>query len=1149
MRRNLRLNIDIICLLLLLAFGAQAINAQDSTQNPVEIIDLGILGESDIRQCINHAPQFQWSLSDTSGNLQMEMLISQQADSGDSILWRSGVYGYSGCRFHFISLGALIDGGTYSFSIHLFSPDSSWSAEKLVSFTMNTPPTTPQIDLQKPPVFESIHLSFPIVHSDDLQILSSELFYNFQITGDSSGNDLQLDTLLSASIIQTNQNRIPVTIILPDNSTYYARIRSSDGVEYSRWSKAKSFHVNRINDIPDKFDLVFPVSGDTLFEVPTLTWRPAIDPDEQFGKGISRYVVEYSIDPSFKYLVKTAQTSPQFPNLSPGDFENHRTYHWKVTAIDHGDLKRTSNQSGSFTLNLGNLPPPVPVIISPRNGQILNPEQYIIWQFEDDPDKADRLSFCVIILNHDTKEPVFIEHLSDTLVDVSRFRLVSDFSVGYNNLVRYQLHRIDLNKLIDGHYYDVQLSVYDNWGGESSTIWDNTYFRYDDNMNKPPQQPLSGFFPDSAILKTQHPVFRWHAAYDSDVSDQLRYRVQISQNRLFTGTKFIFQDSPYNNIRIRLKTALLENAQYYWRVQSIDLEESKSPWSDVHTFRINRYNEPPAGPVKLTLPRDLMEIGPDDGFWWEAGSDPDPGDTISYIIEIDNSSKFRPPLISIRVPALQTATWPDTLTPPPSNGISVFLHEIPGKSRLKDNRMYYWRVFAEDKSRITGPPMKTPQRFIYNSQNDPPEAVTDGFSPSNGEIVKSQTPLISWNPARDPDFSDLQMSISYQLELSDGALFPESQTRIFTTNAGENFFRITDELIENAKWFYRVRAMDSHGALSKWSTINSFITNQIQEQPFPVSAGFLPKDSMIVDIPTPLISWTPTTDPDPEQSERDIYYILRYFLTEKPKKHYYGHSDLGVPGIQLSHLKEDVYYGYQVAAIDPDGGKSDWSTIQYFGVNASNNPPKYFQLLSPLFYEDSVRTDAQFMWQTTTDKDLASELKYILFYGTDSLFQKNTNEIVRSSENSAIVSYSPMGPLDRQTKYFWKVVAVDNSGKETWASNSDQNPFVFTTIGYRRHYDESAPTNYILHQNYPNPFNRITTIRYEVSEFGSVDVTIYDILGKRIKTLASGNHSPGVYESLWDGTDSYGASVPGGMYLCRMNARNYTSHKKVLLMK
>ncbi|MBU4446872.1 hypothetical protein KJ656_17610 [bacterium] len=147
MGRNLRLNIDIICLVLFLAFGVRTINTKDRSQNPVEIIDLGILGEFDTRQYINHAPKFQWSLSDTSGNLQMEMIISQLGDSGDSILWRSGTQEYGGNRFHFISLGALLDGNTYLFSIQLVSPDSGWSVEESISFTMNTAPTTPQIGL------------------------------------------------------------------------------------------------------------------------------------------------------------------------------------------------------------------------------------------------------------------------------------------------------------------------------------------------------------------------------------------------------------------------------------------------------------------------------------------------------------------------------------------------------------------------------------------------------------------------------------------------------------------------------------------------------------------------------------------------------------------------------------------------------------------------------------------------------------------------------------------------------------------------------------------------------------------------------------------------------------------------------------------
>jgi hypothetical protein len=129
-------------------------------------------------------------------------------------------------------------------------------------------------------------------------------------------------------------------------------------------------------------------------------------------------------------------------------------------------------------------------------------------------------------------------------------------------------------------------------------------------------------------------------------------------------------------------------------------------------------------------------------------------------------------------------------------------------------------------------------------------------------------------------------------------------------------------------------------------------------------------------------------------------------------------------------------------------------------------------------------------------------------------------------------------------------VAVDNRGHKIWGSNSNKKPFVFTTVGYRKFYGGVLkPERYILHQNYPNPFNLETTIQYEVSEFGPVEIVIFNVLGKRVKTLASGNHPPGIYETHWNGTDSNGSPVPGGMYLCRMRARGFILHKKVLLMK
>jgi len=583
-------------------------------------------------------------------------------------------------------------------------------------------------------------------------------------------------------------------------------------------------------------------------------------------------------------------------------------------------------------------------------------------------------------------------------------------------------------------------------------------------------------------------------------------------------------------------------------VRSMDLMEAKSPWSKVNMFTVNQFNESPNGPVQLIAPLDLSEITSNDSFLWKTCSDPDPGDSVYYVLEIDQSPLFNPALISITV--LESESKNNLSNSRPDlDIIGINLNNIPGKTRFRDNQMYYWRVLAVDTSNISSSLPDFPNRFIFNEKNDPPGMVQSGFSPSGGEIINTRSPIIYWDLARDPDFSDLQLSIAYEIELSRDALFSKDSTYLFTTPISVNQYQIPVQLDENKKWFYRIKSVDSHGATSDWSSLNSFITNEILESPTVISSGFFPKDSVIVNTPSPILSWLPPNDPDPDQTAREFIYQVRYFLTDKPDSYYYASSEKGVTSVHLSFLNEDCYYGYQISASDKDGITSSWSQTQYFGVNTVDNPPNYFQLISPYFNEDSIQTDVSFQWQQSTDQDLSSTIKYILYYGTDSLFLANTYKIPIAAKDSSLVIYSPVTPLERQQKYFWRVVAIDNNRNETWGSESQYQPFVFTTIGYQKNVDQSAPTSFALYQNYPNPFNRITTIRYEVADFGPLDVTIYDILGKRIRTLANGNHSPGIYEVMWDGTDSAGAPVPGGMYLCRMNARNFIRHKKVLLMK
>lgn len=96
----------------------------------------------------------------------------------------------------------------------------------------------------------------------------------------------------------------------------------------------------------------------------------------------------------------------------------------------------------------------------------------------------------------------------------------------------------------------------------------------------------------------------------------------------------------------------------------------------------------------------------------------------------------------------------------------------------------------------------------------------------------------------------------------------------------------------------------------------------------------------------------------------------------------------------------------------------------------------------------------------------------------------------------------------------------------------------------------AIPKKYALNQNYPNPFNPETKIGFALPKSGSVTLTVYNVLGQKVKTLfknqnfAAGNHSV-----KWNGTDDIGNKVASGIYFYKIEAGKYVSVKKMVLMK
>lgn len=91
--------------------------------------------------------------------------------------------------------------------------------------------------------------------------------------------------------------------------------------------------------------------------------------------------------------------------------------------------------------------------------------------------------------------------------------------------------------------------------------------------------------------------------------------------------------------------------------------------------------------------------------------------------------------------------------------------------------------------------------------------------------------------------------------------------------------------------------------------------------------------------------------------------------------------------------------------------------------------------------------------------------------------------------------------------------------------------------------------SFTLLQNYPNPFNPTTTIVYELPKAGIVDVKVYDINGRLVRSVLEEHQEMGVHQILWDSKNDAGASVASGVYFYQIRFNQSVLSRKMLLLK
>jgi hypothetical protein len=99
------------------------------------------------------------------------------------------------------------------------------------------------------------------------------------------------------------------------------------------------------------------------------------------------------------------------------------------------------------------------------------------------------------------------------------------------------------------------------------------------------------------------------------------------------------------------------------------------------------------------------------------------------------------------------------------------------------------------------------------------------------------------------------------------------------------------------------------------------------------------------------------------------------------------------------------------------------------------------------------------------------------------------------------------------------------------------------------HWERTQFAEFALSQNYPNPFNPTTTLKYDLPEDAMVNITIYDMMGKVVKTMVNTQQNAGYKSIQWNATNNAGQPVSAGLYLYTIEAGAFRQTKKMVLLK
>ncbi|MCK6621885.1 MAG: tandem-95 repeat protein [Calditrichaceae bacterium] len=247
---------------------------------------------------------------------------------------------------------------------------------------------------------------------------------------------------------------------------------------------------------------------------------------------------------------------------------------------------------------------------------------------------------------------------------------------------------------------------------------------------------------------------------------------------------------------------------------------------------------------------------------------------------------------------------------------------------------------------------------------------------------------------------------------------------------------------------------------------------------------------------------------------------------------------VNVAGDSLTLNASLNYFGGGSVAVFADDGSGGLAGDTFLvNIFPLNDPPVIAGLPDTLgFREDS--SASLHLWDYVEDLETAdSLLSYTFSVSNDSLLHEY-------DPSTGLLTLSAAGGFSGAA-----LLGVEVSDDSAATAAAAIIVIVEPLVGIGEPVDAAAPTDFALEQNYPNPFNPGTAISYQLSANSFVTLAIYDVQGRRVRTLVNENKAPGRYTVQWDGRDGGGRPAASGMYVYRLEAGGFRAVRKMILLK